>query len=159
MKKDDKKPVYILCPRCDLNYINKKDKYCTVCKAEMGIVDPSILIPDEEEVGVEKLCPICHVNYLDEDEDICFICQKERDEKAAADVESPVFEAEELPDETAGDEELDIIPLSELEEEENEEDEEFETVKEPDDFDYSVDPKDFEDFDEDEEEDIEDDDF
>lgn len=30
-----KKPVYIRCPRCELNYIQKKDKYCSVCKAEM----------------------------------------------------------------------------------------------------------------------------
>ena len=48
MKKEDKKPAYILCPRCELNYIDVKEKYCTVCKAEMGLVDPSILLPDDE---------------------------------------------------------------------------------------------------------------
>ena len=47
MKKEEKKPIYILCPRCELNYINKKDKYCNVCKAELGLVDPSILLPDD----------------------------------------------------------------------------------------------------------------
>lgn len=161
MKKDDKKPVYVLCPRCELNYINKKDKYCTVCKAEMGILDPSILIPDEEEAGVLKLCPVCRVNYLDDDEEICFLCQKERDEKAVDGEETTLFDGEELPEEAA-EEDLDIIPLSVLEEEENEEEEEeeeFEAAKEPDDFDYSVDPSDFEDFDEEEEEAEDDEDF
>ena len=37
----DERPVYILCPRCEINYIDKRDKYCAVCKAEMGIGDPS----------------------------------------------------------------------------------------------------------------------
>ena len=26
---------YIKCPRCELNYIVKKDKFCEVCKQEM----------------------------------------------------------------------------------------------------------------------------
>ena len=75
MKKEEKKQAYILCPRCELNYIVSKDKYCTVCKAEMGLLDPSILLPDDEEAGFEKLCPVCQVNYIGEDEEICFLCQ------------------------------------------------------------------------------------
>lgn len=160
MKKEDKKQanVYIICPRCELNYINKKDKYCTVCKAELGLVDPSILIPDEEEAGVEKLCPICHVNYIAEDEEICFLCQKENDEKAKADEEHeddwkdfPIEETE-IPEEIP-------MPLGGLDDEPEEEDEdEFTDEVEPDDFDYSADPNDYDD-DEDEEEEDDDDDF
>ena len=66
----DERPVYILCPRCEINYIDKRDKYCAVCKAEMGIGDPSILLPDEEEEQGDRLCPVCHVNLLGEDEEI-----------------------------------------------------------------------------------------
>ena len=29
------KPVWMLCPRCELNYIKKADQYCNVCKKEM----------------------------------------------------------------------------------------------------------------------------
>ena len=49
---------YILCPRCELNYIEESEEYCTVCKAEMGLIDPGILIPEEEVESSEKLCPI-----------------------------------------------------------------------------------------------------
>ena len=78
------KHKYILCPRCELNYIEEHEGYCRVCKAEMGLIDSDILIPDEEEMGGEKLCPICKVNYIGEDEDICFLCKREKEAKEAA---------------------------------------------------------------------------
>ena len=161
MKKDDKKPVYILCPRCELNYINKKDKYCTVCKAELGMLDKGFLIPDDDDEGEERLCPVCRVNYLEEDEDICFMCKKEREEKASHEEAEEGFENDEtIVEEDAADDDLDMIPLSELEEEENEdENDEYEGDKEPDDFDYDVDPSDFEEDDEEEDEDEDDEDF
>ena len=157
MKKEEKKPIYILCPRCELNYINKKDKYCNVCKAELGLVDPSILLPDDEEAGIERLCPICQVNYLADDEEICVVCQKEKDEREAATKEEDNWDyvEEELPEEP-GSEEMEILSLTELEEEEAEEEEESQ-YKEPDDFDYDVDPDDY--LDDEEEEEDEDDDF
>ena len=74
------RPKYVLCPRCELNYILETEKYCNVCKAELGIIDKSILIPDDDE-SEEKLCPICHTNYIEPDEEICFLCRKERAEK------------------------------------------------------------------------------
>ena len=57
------KVQYIKCPRCELNYIIKKDKYCDVCKSEMkaGILEESDF--DELEEGLE-LCPVCKVNYI-----------------------------------------------------------------------------------------------
>lgn len=155
MKVNEKKPVYILCPRCELNYINKKDKHCNVCKAEMGLLDPSILIPDEEEAGIEKLCPVCHVNYIGEDEELCFLCEKEKVEKV--EVEEPddawINFVDEVP-EAVSPEEMEIS-LSELAEEENgDEDDEFaDKYAEPDDFDYDVDPNDYLEDDDDESED------
>ena len=51
------KNVYIRCPRCELNYIKKSDKYCDVCKKEMK------LIKSDESDDLE-LCPICKVNFI-----------------------------------------------------------------------------------------------
>ena len=48
-----KKPVYVRCPRCELNYIQKKDKYCSVCKSEMEAKKDYV---DDFDL---ELCPIC----------------------------------------------------------------------------------------------------
>ena len=50
---------FILCPRCELNYIEESEGYCKVCKASMGLIDDDILIPDDDEMSDEKLCPVC----------------------------------------------------------------------------------------------------
>ncbi|MDD4815615.1 MAG: hypothetical protein PHQ62_00545 [Clostridia bacterium] len=76
----DKKPVYIRCPRCELNYCLKKDKYCSVCRAEMN-GDKEALLDDLEL----ELCPICKTNYIQPDEIMCSTCLNER--KALADNE------------------------------------------------------------------------
>ena len=68
----DKKPVYIRCPRCELNYIQKKDKLCSVCKAELSAKDDYV-----DELDLE-LCPVCKTNYIQSDEVMCQSCLKER---------------------------------------------------------------------------------
>ncbi len=155
----ENKPKYILCPRCELNYIEESEGYCKVCKAAMGLLDPSILIPEEEELTGEKLCPVCKVNYIGEDEDVCFLCKREREAKEAAEDTEDAwmnFVDEEVPEES---EDMADISLSELAEEEDEDEEEDEEENSPDDFDYDIDDDDFEDVDdeEDEDEDEEDD--
>ncbi len=162
MKKESK-PIYIVCPRCELNYIIKKDKLCPVCKAEMGLIDPSILIPDDDEDIVEKLCPVCGNNYIHEDEERCFTCQKEQDEKdgiKTGDWEEPDHDAVIEDDEP--EEEFGLI-ASELFGEDGfgEEEEEEEIVSEPvgevDDFVYDLGDDDEEyDEEDDDEDDIED---
>ncbi len=156
----DEKPIYVLCPRCELNYIKSTEKYCDVCKVELGLLEKSFLIQEEElEAESGKLCPVCHANYIGEDEEMCFICQKEKEAKEHAEEEESeenwTYEAveEPLPPEDIG------MDLASDEEAEEEEDEEFEQsgYSEVDDFNYEVDPKDFEDYDEDEEDDDEDD--
>ena len=150
---------YILCPRCELNYIEEGEEYCTVCKAELGLIDSSILIPEEEVESSEKLCPICKVNYIADDEDVCFMCAKEREKTKAQ--ESPETEdnwTDEFEAAEADDEEP--LSLECLSDEELEEDEEEQASAEPDDFDFSnVDPNDFEEDDDlDDEDDEEEDD-
>lgn len=66
------KPVWILCPRCQLNYIKKSDKYCLVCKREMKLVDAS-----EDDIGDLELCPICKINFVQSDQEICDSCRQE----------------------------------------------------------------------------------
>lgn len=66
-----KKPVYIRCPRCELNYIQKKDKFCPVCKADMEAKRDYV-----DDLDLE-LCPICKTNYIQPDEIMCASCLKE----------------------------------------------------------------------------------
>ena len=73
----EKKNVYIRCPRCELNYCLKKEKICSVCKAEMER-DKDTLV---DELDLE-LCPICKTNYIRPDEIMCASCLKERAENA-----------------------------------------------------------------------------
>ena len=67
-----KKVTYIRCPRCELNYIIKKDKFCSVCKQEMQVGGGEI-----DELDLE-LCPICRTNYIQPDEVMCVSCLTER---------------------------------------------------------------------------------
>lgn len=68
-----KKVTYIRCPRCELNYITKKEKVCSVCKQEMQVGGGE----DIDELDME-LCPICRVNYIQPDEVMCASCYAER---------------------------------------------------------------------------------
>lgn len=156
---------YILCPRCELNYITEDEKYCNVCKAELGIIDKSILIPEDDE-SEEKLCPICHVNYIEGDEEMCFLCRKEhaeKDEEIGEENDDSWMDYMDEEDEVASPEELEIS--LELAAEEEDEEEEDDTYHGPDEFDYGSKKSDDdfdddfdEDFDEDDEDDEDDDD-
>lgn len=172
-----KQVQYIKCPRCELNYILKKDKFCDVCKAEMkaGCLEENDM--DELDEGLE-LCPICKVNYIQEGETMCATCMEEQAESGDGDInkdEEPDWRGfvDKADDE---DEELDLLPVEdddEIDEElegafakdlenefddEEEEDEEESSEEDDDDFDIVDDDDDFDDDDEDDDEDDEDDD-
>ena len=66
------KPVWILCPRCELNYIKKSDQYCNVCKKEMKLIKSS-----DDDIGDLELCPICKINFVQSDQEICDSCKQE----------------------------------------------------------------------------------
>lgn len=160
---------YIKCPRCELNYISKKDKFCDVCKSEMkaGILEETDF--DEFEEGME-ICPICKVNYLNEGEKMCVTCQEEQLTPMKDD--EPNWRG--YVDQTdESDEDLDLLPVEEdeideelegafaedLENEFEEEDEEFDG-EEMEDLDDDFDNIDtgYDDDDDDEDEDNSDDD-
>ncbi|MBQ7602695.1 MAG: hypothetical protein IJU58_00910 [Clostridia bacterium] len=71
--------TFIRCPRCELNFIHKKDKLCSVCKKEM---EQAFNKDDESDIdfGVDfDICPVCKTNYIRDDEEMCMQCRKERD--------------------------------------------------------------------------------
>ena len=70
----NKKPTYVRCPRCELNYIKKGQKQCSVCTAELNSRKDDFNIDSELEI-----CPICKANYISGDESMCSVCMSERD--------------------------------------------------------------------------------
>ena len=66
-----RKPEYKRCPRCELNFIKKSEKLCSVCKAELDTSSDHISDFDLE------LCPICKTNYIQPGEIMCESCLKE----------------------------------------------------------------------------------
>ncbi len=152
------KKTYILCPRCELNYMDSREKYCDVCKAELGIGEASFLLPEEEDESEGKLCPICHTNYCEDGEDMCIECKKERaakdkeeeetdnwhdDDEAVAEMDDDIMEKYLMGEE---------IPIGDLDEEEEQEEDE---TPEADDFEY-INPDDFSGDDDDEDDDEDD---
>ncbi|MBQ7351559.1 MAG: hypothetical protein IJW59_01645 [Clostridia bacterium] len=137
---------YIKCPRCELNYILKKDKFCDVCKSEMkaGILKESDLEELElMEEGME-ICPICKVNYINPGEHMCSTCREEQVDSSKDDEPDWRGFVDNADD---NDEELDLLPI----EEDDEIDEELEGA-----FAKDLDDSDFDDSDEDEESDSDD---
>ena len=65
-----KKTEYKRCPRCELNFIKKSEKLCSVCQAELSN-------KDEFDGDDLELCPICKTNYIQPDEIMCSTCLKE----------------------------------------------------------------------------------
>lgn len=123
---EQQKPKYIMCPRCELNYFAATDssrKYCDVCLAELNLVDPGILIPDEDS-ELEILCPVCKVNYMSSDEEMCFLCFKEQNDKVEKEDESIDAWGSYLEAEEPLDNDMEIS-LSEIDEQEEFEDEAF----------------------------------
>ena len=165
---------YIKCPRCELNYILKKDKFCDVCKSEMkaGILKESDL--DELELMEEgmELCSMCKVNYVNPGETICSTCQEEHYGETKDDEPDWRGFVDKSDD---NDEEIDLLPVEDDDEideelegafaedldddfgdEEDSEDHDGEDDNDFDDFDDSFDSDDDED--DDDEEEYEDDD-
>jgi len=147
------KSVYIRCPRCELNFIIKKDKYCQVCKQEMQALATNFADESGKDMG---LCPICKVNFVTEDETVCSTCMSEtdltEDELDTLYGGVVVTDGDDVKDEETlsdgDDEELEIISLADMGEEgEEEDDSDEEASADPlDDFDASyVDEEDDED--------------
>lgn len=111
------KQTYIRCPRCELNYIQKQDKFCNVCKMEMKALGTM----GAEELMDMELCPVCKVNYISPDEDMCAACQKECEYDENGDIVEKAqsnkwgYDEEENDDDGYDDEENgDMVSISDL---------------------------------------------
>lgn len=160
---------YVLCPRCELNYMLDTEKYCDVCKAELKLGPQLIFAVDDEAETGEKLCPVCKRNYISDDEDMCEQCRDDHKYDTVPD-DIDIDKDEEwrnyLDDDEKDMPQEDEISFSQLADEEKgdelfQEDEEDDVAEtpddEPDDFDVDIDEKDFEDDEEDEEDEDSDD--
>ena len=154
---------YIICPRCELNFIDADtQEYCEVCVKELsGEKTFTDGLEIEENAEETELCPICGENYMLLGEKMCEDCKKKSEY-----VEEETEEDEEKEDASwrsyLDDEEEDLdlgIPDSEFDVEEEEEEEEEEEVNEEDDFEYvSADYYIGDDDDDDDDDDVDDDD-
>ena len=159
-----KKPTYIKCPRCELNYIKSEDKYCPVCLAELKLAGEPFDNMDEDL----EICPSCGQNFISPDQKMCEDCAKQKGIDLEYDDEGVMRsdESEEASnwddDLVDGDEDVELIPLSAMEEDEEDDDESEEEDSDrmgefDDDFE-SLDDDDYDDDDYDDDEEDEDDD-
>ncbi|MEG1499589.1 MAG: hypothetical protein RR400_00745 [Clostridia bacterium] len=163
------KTVYVRCPRCELNYIKKGEKLCSVCQSEISGKNPY------DELDLE-LCPVCKTNYILPEEIMCATCAKEKsidlksvqedpdawneyvndDEEFATNDEDELTTVSDLDDEELIDSDL-LIDLDDDDDDKKDKDDE----DEDDDLDEEIDDDDFDESledDEDEDEDDEDED-
>ncbi|MBQ7369939.1 MAG: hypothetical protein IJW58_03090, partial [Clostridia bacterium] len=68
---------YILCPRCELNFIDADEQeYCEVCLKELSGAKSFVDTFDEEESEEMELCPVCGENYMRFGEKMCENCKQ-----------------------------------------------------------------------------------
>ena len=59
---------FVKCPRCELNYMQESDQYCSVCKRE---------IKGEAKDEYLEICSVCGENPVYPSKDLCLFCLKE----------------------------------------------------------------------------------
>ena len=159
---------YILCPRCELNWIDEDEQeFCEVCLKELT-GEKSFVDNLEEEEGNEEmeLCPLCGENHMRFGEEMCEECKKKsvyEDEVDDRDDEDDLDKKDDwrgFVDIEEDPMDIDIgLDASEFEEEFGEEEEEEEEMStDEDDFEY-VSADDYSADDDDDEDDDDDDDF
>ena len=152
---------YVLCPRCELNFIDADEQeYCEVCIKELSGEKTFTDDFEAEEMAEEtELCPVCGENYMVFGEKMWEECKKKsqyEDEETEEDEDKEDASWRSYLDDD--DEDIDLgIPDSEFDDEEMEEEEEEEEESAEDDFEY-VSADDYYDLDDEDDEDDEDDD-
>ena len=59
----------VLCPRCELNYMNDTDKMCSVCRREVR--------GESESFDMIEMCSECGENPVVPGQELCAYCLKE----------------------------------------------------------------------------------
>ena len=128
---------YILCPRCELNFIDADEQeYCDVCVKELSGEKTFADDFEAEEAAEEtELCPVCGENYMQFGEKMCEECKKKTayEEEETEDPDKDDAWRSYLDDD--GDDLGISLPDEEFDDEEEEEEEEEEAEVE-DDFEY-----------------------
>ena len=93
---------FIKCPRCELNYIQEEEQYCSVCKREMK---------GEVHEDPFELCSICNENPVMPGKDVCLMCYKEM--TAQQGLHDETIDETETPDVSLGME--DVTEMQEIE--------------------------------------------
>ena len=94
----------VLCPRCELNYMNDTDKMCSVCRREVR--------GESESIDMIEMCSECGENPVVPGQELCAYCLKElarRADESTDDVVEPTAANIEIDSVSSMDEiELDI---------------------------------------------------
>jgi hypothetical protein len=151
---------YIICPRCELNFIDADEReYCEVCEKELA-GDTSYVEELEEEAAEDmELCPLCGEVYVKLGEKMCEECARKNEYEDEVDDEDAEKEDDTwrsyLDDDdtedlgiSMDDADFDMDEEEESDEQERYEDEEWEEVS-ADDYDETLDDDDDEDDDDD----------
>ena len=100
---------FVKCPRCELNYMQEGEQFCSVCRRE---------VKGENKDELFELCSVCGENPVYPGKDLCLFCLKEMgksnenglQEEAAADGSALELGSASTMDEIALDMEADIPP-------------------------------------------------
>ncbi len=151
---------YIICPRCELNFIDADEReYCEVCEKELA-GDTSYVDELEDESGEEmELCPLCGDMYMKVGQKMCEECARKSEyEKDIGEEDADKEDDDTWRSYLDDDDTEDLgIPMDEADfEDEEEEEEEYEESEEEeweevsaDDYDESLDDDDEDDDDDD----------
>jgi hypothetical protein len=77
---------FVKCPRCELNYMQEGEAFCSVCKRE---------VKGEAKDEFLELCSVCGENSVYPGRDLCLFCLKEigKSNEAKQEASAPVGEA------------------------------------------------------------------
>ena len=123
---------YIICPRCELNFIDADEReYCEVCEKELA-GDSSYVDELEDDVTEEmELCPLCGENYVKFGEKMCEECARKSEYEEDVDREDSEKEDDTWRSYLDDDDAQDLgIPMDEADFDEEEEETEEETAYE-----------------------------
>ena len=72
----------VLCPRCELNYMNENEKMCSVCRREVK--------GESEQFEMIEMCSECGENPVVPGKELCASCLKELARRSAMNTDDSV---------------------------------------------------------------------
>lgn len=94
--------VFVKCPRCELNYMQDGEAFCSVCRRE---------VKGEAKDEFIELCPVCGENPVYPGRDMCLLCLKEIGKSNETAVQEPPPPTEEAAIELGAASNMDEITL------------------------------------------------